>query len=71
MSHKITYFVIDEEIKKLIIKGIKKAGTQNNLAKFLGYSTPTNIIYQFLSAPELKRTMPIEKVNKLKKYIKN
>jgi len=60
---------IDEEIKNLLRKGIEKAGSQHRLAQNMGYSTPTNIIHQFLQAPKYKRFIHEVRLEKLKKFL--
>lgn len=61
---------IDEEIKKLLLEGIMKAGDQRKLAKIMGYSTPTNIIWQFMAAPKHKRFILKSRLEKLKDFLR-
>jgi hypothetical protein len=69
-SSRWEHIEIDEEIKKLLLEGIKKAGSQNGLAKVMGYSTPTNIISQFMTAPKYKRFILKSRLEKLKKFLR-
>lgn len=66
---KYEHVEIDDDIKKLLREGIKKAGSQNRLAKILGYSTPSNIIAQFLSAPKYKRFIIVSKLDRLREFL--
>ena len=63
--------IIDEKVKKLLEKGIRKAGSKHRLAREMGYSTPTNIIAQFLfgydSSP--KKTLPRSRLDRLRKFL--
>jgi hypothetical protein len=60
---------IDERIKKLLAQGIQKAGSRKKLAQILGYSVPTNIIYQFMHAQTYRRKIPVEKLNRLQQFL--
>jgi len=61
--------LIDDAVKKLILEGVAKTGSRDKLAKVLGYSTPSNIISQFLSAPKYKRSITASRFEKLKKFL--
>lgn len=60
---------IGDHVKTLVLEGVRKAGTQRELAQVLGYLTPTNIIYQFLSAPKYKRTINASRLKTLKEFL--
>lgn len=69
LSGKAKLVEIDDYVKTLLRKAVKKAGTHNKLAEILGYSTPSNIIYQFLSAPKYKKNILASRLKRLKQFL--
>jgi len=61
---------IDERVKELLMKGIEKAGSKQALAREMGYSTPTNIIAQFLYGyANSAKTLPKSRLDRLEKFL--
>jgi len=60
---------IDNKIKGLISKGVQKAGSRKKLSEIMGYSTPSNMIFQLLSAPRYKKTIPINRLKRLQDFL--
>ena len=60
---------IDDQVKDLLIKGARKAGTQAKLAEILGYSVPSNMVFQLLSAPKYKRKISVSRLKRLREYV--
>jgi len=69
--HRTKTVEIDARVKDLLKEGIKKAGTRERLAKVMGYSVPTNIIYQFLSSPRYKKSMSADRLKRLEHFLKS
>jgi hypothetical protein len=66
---KFEHVQIDEEVKKLLLRGIEKAGSGKKLAEIMGYSTPTNIIWQFTTAPKHKKYILKSRLQRLSNFV--
>ncbi|MGP8128714.1 MAG: hypothetical protein ACLP9D_13025 [Candidatus Bathyarchaeia archaeon] len=62
--------MIDEKVKGLLEKGVEKAGSKHALARVMGYSTPSNIIAQFLFDYDTSpKTLPKWRLDRLRKFL--
>ncbi len=68
-KRKWNHVEIDDQVKKLLLDGIRKSGTRKKLAETMGYSTPTNIIWQFMTAPKHKKFILRSRLARLKDFL--